>query len=298
MTHRLQADFATPQGEENYVEKLRKHVSGGYLEAAEGILIADLAMLDRELAQQCAALTKAQVKLDGWPELIDAISAFEGELVTGIAIGMANDPDLAFEKGRLHSPYLTLGIYTDEGFAWSSASHEDILAQCASDDPKWGGYEEDVEVYMELAGLDAVNTALIHHKHRFFLRDGKPDTAPEGYVEYVLACWMRALRFHQAVAAELAEHGLPGNIPVVTGTVDMVPEAVAVHFPEKTVDIAAPATELGSLIGTTVPKRSVVLDEVKPAASIRQRIAAANDEPEEAPAAAERKGFFARMFGR
>jgi len=296
MTHRLQAAFATPEGEEAYVEKLRKHVSGGYLDAAEGILIADLAMLDRELAQQCAALAREQVVLDGWPELLDVISYFEGDPVTGIAIGMANDLDLAFEKGRLHAPYLTLGLYTDEGFEWSQASREDILTQCASDDPQWGGHEEDVEVYMEIRGLDAVNTALIHHKHRFFLRDGNPDTAPEGYVEYVLACWLRALRFHQAVAAAIAEHGMPGNIKVVTGTIDMVPELAAVHFPEKTVEFAAPAAELGSLAKTRLPKRSAVIEEVVPAANIRQRVAAANDQPEAAPE--PKKGFLARMFRR
>jgi hypothetical protein len=301
MTHRLQADFATPQGEEAYVEKLRKHISSGYLEAAEGILIADLAMLDRDLAQQCAALGRNQVKLDGWPELMDVISVFEGEgeSVTGIAIGLANEPDLAFEKGLLHSPYLTLGLYTDGGFAWSTATREDILAQCASGDPQWGGHEEDVEVYMNIEGLDAINTALIHHKNRFFLRDGKPDKAPEGYVEYVLACWLRALRFHQAIAAELAEHGLPGNIPVVSGTIEMVPDVVAVHYPEKTVEPSVPAVQLGSLIATTVTKRMVDLDaEVPPATTIRQRIAAANDQAEESPPVEEKKGFFARMFGR
>jgi hypothetical protein len=300
MTHRLQADFATPQGEEAYVEKLRKLIASGYLDAAEGILIADLAMLDRDLAQQCAALTKNQVTLDGWPELMDVISVFagEGEAVTGIAIGLANDLDLAFEKGQLHSPYLTLGIYTDNGFAWSAATREDILAQCASGDPQWGGHEEDVEVYMTIEGLDAINTALIHHKNRFFLRDGKPDKAPEGYVEYVLACWLRALRFHQAIAAEMAEHGLPGNIPVVSGTIEMMPDVAAVHYPEKTVETAAPAAELGSLIKTTVTKRAIVLEEAAPPTTIRQRIAAANDQAEETPVAEEKKGFFARMFGR
>jgi hypothetical protein len=296
MTHRLLADFATPQGEANYVEKLRRHVTGGYLEAAEGILIADLAMLDRDLAQQCAALTQAQVKLDGWPELIDAIATFEGDSITGVAIGMANEPDLGFEKGQLHAPYLTLGIYGDEGFAWSSASRESILSQCGSGDPDWGGHEEDIEVYLEIEGLETINTALIHHKRRFFLRDDGPESAPEGYVEFVLASWLRALRFHMAVAAELAQHGLPGNIPVVSGTIDMVPEVAAVHFPERTVAVAAPAAELGSLIKATMPKRTADLEEVVPVANIRQRIAVANDESEES--AEGRKGFFARMFGR
>jgi hypothetical protein len=85
---------------------------------------------------------------------------------------------------------------------------------------------------------------------------------------------------------------------VVSGTIDMVPDVVAVHYPEKTVECAAPAVKLGSLIATTVPKRTVVLEEAAPPATIRQRIAAANDQAEEAPAAEEKKGFFARMFGR
>jgi len=292
MTHRLQVEFATAEGEANYVEKLRKHFESGYLDAAEGILMSDLTAMDRDLAQQCAALSQNYVTLAGWPELLDAIGEFEGEPITGIAIGMANDLDLAFEKGLLHSSYITLGIYTDEGFAWSAASREEILEQCASGEPQWGGHEEDIEVYLEIEGLEAINTALIHHKNRFFLRDGRPDEAPEGYVEYVLACWFRALRFHQAVAAEVAEHGLPGNIPVVSGTIEMLPECATVHFPEKTVEVAAPAVELGSLIKTNVPKRTVELEEVKSGSSIRQRITAANDQVE------EKKGFFARMFGR
>jgi hypothetical protein len=294
MPHRLQVEFAKPDGEQRYVDELRNLISTGQFDAAEQILLEDLAALDREFAKQCSETSRDSVILSGWPELFDAIAEFEGDIVTGIAIGMANDLDLAFEKGQLHTSYITLGIYTDEGFAWSSASREDVLAQCASSDPAWGGHEEDIEVYLEIEGLEAINTSLIHHKHRFFLRDGNPAEAPAGYVEYVVACWFRALRFNQAVSAQIVEHGLPGNIPVATGTVDMLPEVASVHFAQSKVEqIATPVTELGSLITKAAPKRMAEVVELKPR-NIRQQIAANSDnaEPE------KKAGFFSKMFGR
>ena len=297
MAHRLQAEFASGEGEARYVEHLSKLVSGGFFDTANGILMTDLAALDSDLAQICGAVTSDHVILTGWPELIDAIGEFEGDPITGVTVGMANDPDLAFEKGQLHASYLLLGLYTDEEFGWSSASREDILHECGTERPRWAGSEEDIEVYLELEGLEAINTRLIHHKHRFFLRDGNPAEAPAGYVEYVLASWLRALRFHQAVAAEVAEHGLPGSIPVASGTVDMKPEVAAVHFPEKSHEVEQ--VQFASLTKATPRRGGEVIDFERP--NIRQQIAAANSdttEKEEAEAEAERRGLFQRMFGR
>jgi hypothetical protein len=293
MAHRLQGEFARVEGEARYVDHLRKLVTGGFFDAAEGILVTDLAQHEGSLAGICASTRREDVTLSGWPELIDAISLFEGEPITGVTIGMANDPDLAFEKGELHTSYLTLGLYTDEAYRWSAASREEIFNQCASARPQWAGCEEDIEVYLEIEGLEAINTALIHHKHRFFLRDGNPPEAPAGYVEFVLASWLRALRFHQAVAAEVAEHGLPGNIPVVSGTVDMQPEIACVHFPEKANEVEQ--VQFASLIKAAPKRTAEVVELHRP--NIRQQLAAANAEPAEAANEA-RPGLFSRMFGR
>jgi hypothetical protein len=295
MTHRLQSEFAREEGEARYVERLRKLVAGGYLDAAEGILITDLASLDSDFATQCAHLKREHVELSGWPELIDAMSLFEGEPITGMTIGIANDADLNFEKGVLHAPYLLLGLYTDEAFGWSAASREDILDQLGADAPRWAGCEEDIEIYLEVEGLETINTALIHHKHRFFLRDGDPDKAPLGYVEYVLASWLRALRFHQAIAAQIAEHGLPGSVPVVSGTVDLRPEIATVHFPEKSSEVEQ--AQFASLTAATPRRTAEIIEFERP--NIRAQIAAANanagpgPEPEQA-----KPGLFGRMFGR
>lgn len=292
MTHRLQTEFASEEGEARYVERLRKLLTGGYLDAAEGILITDLASLDSAFAGQCASLRREDVILSGWPELIDAISMFEGEPITGMTIGIANDPDLTFDKGILHTPYLLLGLYTDESYGWSGASRDEILAQCDSEGPQWAGREEDIEVYLEIEGIEAINTALIHHKRRFFLRDDNPDKAPVGYVEYVLASWLSALRFHQAVATQIAEHGLPGSVPVVSGTVDMKPEIACVHFPEKSSEIEQ--VQFASLVGTTPRRGAEILDFSAP--NIRRQIAA-NAEPEQEQEEA-RPSLLGRVFGR
>ncbi|HSG33405.1 MAG TPA: hypothetical protein VLA37_02640 [Sphingomonadaceae bacterium] len=293
MTHQMQTMFATAEGEERFVDKVRRQIEGGYLDSAEVMLMSELAALNRDLAHQCMELKRSDVRLEGWPELLDALAQFEGEDITGIAIGMGNELDLAFEKGQLHVPYITLGIYSDGGYAFSGASRKDLLDQLAGDVPAWAGHEEDIEVYMEVTGLEALNTALIHHKQRHFLRDRRTAEAPEGYVEYVLACWLRALRFHQAVGAELARHGLPGRIPVISGTFDMQPAVASVHYPEKTIETAAPVADLGSLITKAAPKRPVEIVELEPR-NIRAQIAANNDsEPE-----AKKVGLLGRMFGR
>lgn len=289
MGHRLQAAFATAEGEADYVDKLTTLIEEGQLHAAETLLLADLQALDTDLAQMCLATPRDQVRLSGWTELVEAIAVHEGEPITGVAIGMGNDADLAFERTELHAPFVMLGLYADGAFCFSGASREGLLSQCKSDEPAWADSEEDIEVYLELEGLAPINTALIRHKHQFFLRDDDPAEAPALYVECVLAGWFRALRFHQAIAAELAMHGLPGDIPVVSGIAGMRPAIATVHYPEKTVAVAA--GEVAELVIKPKAKRTDAVIDLT-GTSIRRRIEEAR-EPE-----AAKPGFFARIFGR
>jgi len=299
MTHRLQAVFASPEGEESYVGQLRALVETGDLAGAEQRLAADLATLDSDLAtldsdlaRLCLALGQAEILLAGWEDLAELVGMQEGEPVTGVAIGLVNDPDATFDKNALHRPEVTIGIYCDGAFAWSAATPEELLAQIAGGEPAWAGQEEDVEIYLELEGLDELNSALLRHKHRHFFRDGDPERAPAGYVEFVLAGWWRALRFHRAVAGQMAAHGLPGNPPVISSLVDMRPEVATVHLAAKRVERASAAT--GSLVGLPLEARPETVEEESASQRLRRQLAesAAN---EEEPAA---KGFFARLFAR
>jgi hypothetical protein len=290
MTHRLQDAFASAEGEAQYVDGLRDRIEAGQLDAAETLLHADLAALDTPLARTCLALPREAVILQGWPELVEAIAAYEGDAIACVAVGMGNDTDLSFEKDQLHAPFVTVGLYSDQCFPFSSASRQAMLLECGKQQPAWAGAEEDIEIYLEIDGLAELNTRLILHKQRFFLRDDTSGAAPALYVDYVLSSWLRALRFHQAVRAAIDAEGLPGNIPVISGIFGMTPDPATVHVPEKTVK--ATIAEVAPLVFKPKAKRSDAIIDLS-GSDLRRRIGEAPAEP-----AAPSRGFLSRLFRR
>jgi hypothetical protein len=301
--HQLQQLFATEEGENAWTQDMHALFGAGAFDEAEALLAEALSELDSELAWTCLELPREAVVLSGWEELGEAIALHEGEPVTGVTIAIANQNDRAFEKGMLHRPYVLLGIYTDEAYAFSKAVHWELLDECHAEQPGWAGKEEDIEVHMDIEGLDVLNTRLAHHKHRHFFRDDAPAVAPRPYVEFVLACWWRALRWHQAVATECAIHGLPHPLPVLAGMVDMRPEAVAIHVPDVAGAEFSPrqlrsgrVASMAESFGQSFIQRKPLEEEQAPpsVSELRRRV---NGEGEllERP---QRTGFLARFFGR
>jgi hypothetical protein len=254
--HPLQTTFATAEGENAWCDTLRRLIERARFAEAEKMLVEALAELDTEMGELCRAAGAAGITISGWPELAERIELHEGdEPITGLTIAIGNDGDLDFEKGRLLAPYMMLGLYTDEAWDWSGATREVLLAECAGDSPAWAGTDEDLEAFLEIEGLAALNTALIHSKQRHFIREGGETQAPLRYVEYIIGCWWRALRFHQAVAAAEAAHPLPGRVTIVSGMVDMRPDVVAVHLPgpaatAPAVGAVKPAVALSLVVGS------------------------------------------------
>ncbi|GAM05825.1 hypothetical protein [Novosphingobium sp. MBES04] len=112
----------------------------------------------------------------------------------------------------------------------------------------------------------------------------------------MLAAWLRALRFHQAVATEVAVQGLPGRVAVISGTVDMGTEAAMVHLAKG----ALTDDVFGSLAAVSL-QRKVPLPAYDPNATgsaIRRKVVAAETELAEASPPPRKPGFFARLFGR
>lgn len=298
----LQRLFASAQGEEAWEARVRAHFEAGELGAVAEIIEPALAALDSDLGRLALETRPEGVVLSGWEELAEAIAFHEGEPITGVTLAVANEADRAFEKGQVHHPYMMLGIYSDDPYRFSSAEPDDLLAQCREDVPAWAGYDEDIEVYLDIEGLDRLNTALLHHKQRHFFRDGNPDKAPLRYVEYVLGCWWRALLFHQAVATECAIHGLPGGIPVITGMVEMRPGIVIIHGigarsqgPERE---AETASMIEVFTADFIARKPA--EEVKEftGSDLRRRVVEAEAEVAGDIAVKEKPGLIARLFGR
>jgi hypothetical protein len=302
--HELQRVFATQVGETAWTQDMHALFGAGALDEAEAMLAEALTALDSELAWSCLELPREAVVLSGWDELAEAIAMHEGEPVTGVTIAIANEGDRDFEKGQVHHPYVLLGIYTDDAYAFSSAVHWQLLDECHAEMPAWAGCEEDIEVHMDIDGLDPLNTRLVHHKQRHFFREGAPAAAPLRYVEFVLGCWWRALRWHQAVATECAIRGLPRAIPVVAGMVDLRPEVVAIHGSgDGTERPAVPlgqAAEAGSLLGSLGEgfiQRKAVEEEQESAAPTVAELRRRAQESGELLERPERS-LWARIFGR
>lgn len=301
--HELQRIFATEEGEAAWAQEMHALFGAGAFDEAEALLAEALSALDTELAWTCLELPREAVVLSGWEELAEAIALHEGDPVTGVTIAIANENDRDFEKGAVHRPHVFLGIYTDEAYDFSKAVHWQLLDECHAELPGWAGKEEDIEVHMDIDGLDQLNTRLVHHKQRHFFRDDNPPVAPRPYVEFVLGCWWRALRWHQAVATECAIHGLPRAIPVITGMVDMRPEAVAVHDSGKGDQGPAlrlvcndNAATMAESFGEGFIQRKAVEEEKAPptVTELRRRV----QEDGELLNKPQRAGFLARIFGR
>jgi len=280
--HPLQITFATGDGESAWTENLRTLIETARFDEAEQVLEEALELLDTDIGRLCAATTADSVTISGWPELAERIELQEGEEpITALTIAIGNDADLAFEKGRLLAPYMMLGLYTDEAWDWSGASRELLLEECAKETPAWAGTDEDLEAFLDIEGLDALNTALIHAKQRHFIRETEEDSAPLRYVEYIVGCWYRALRFHQAVAAAETADPLPGGLTIVSGMVDMRPDVVAVHLAVDGSKAASPRPS------KTAPIKSAKTMALAPIASVHVPTDESCSPPEASPLLSE-----------
>jgi hypothetical protein len=298
--HPLQLAFLEPAGENAWVEEMRSLLASGRGAEADARLAAELAGFDGAIAQLCKATAATDVVIEGWEDLLPILAEWEGPRITAITFGLTNPPDLVFEAGGTIEPDLLLGLFSDEAFPFSGASNADLLAECGKELPAWVGAEEDVEFYCSVAGLAELNTALIHSKHRHFLRDGRDGVqgrAPGGYVEFVLGSWLLATRFLQAAERAIADHGLPAGARLIAGTVEINADFVTVLGSDRPSASAAEpsAAPVQSAFRTLtvkpwVPREDPTLD----GPTLRQRL-----RPVEPTATAQpRRGLLARLFGR
>nr|WP_294850266.1 hypothetical protein [uncultured Sphingomonas sp.] len=315
--HPLQRTFLTEAGEKDYIDRLRSLLTQGKLDEADRRISAALAPFDGNLARLIKATPAGSVLLSGWDELSPILEEYEGPPITGITVGLTNEPDLVFDGNDEHEPSLVLALYSDDRFPFSTAPADAVLAECLSDSPAFAGAEEDVEFYAALTGLAPLNTALIQSKHRYFLRDGRDGVegrAPGGYVEYVMGTWVRALRFLQALDRAAHDDGLPDGARLIAGTFGLHTDFAALLDQGRTVALdkasSAPAPVAALTMKKWEPKPDPLADMYAPTSgpSLRQRIA--HTEPEESRpeteaepdaetiAVAPRSGFIARLFNR
>ena len=291
--HPLQLAFLTAEGERDYVEKIRALLTTNRVAEADAILAADLAGFEGSLAAICRSTSADTVRIDGWEDLMPILDEFEGPPITGITIGLTNEPDLVFEGTEPREPAIMLGLYSDEVFSFTDASTDQLLDECASDMPGWAGHEEDVEFYVDCLGLGDLNTALIQCKHRYFLRDGRDGIegrAPGGYVEYILSTWLRATRFLQAVERAASEHGVPEGAKLLAGTVALNTDLATLVDQRREVAVDRGEGAVKPIASLTIkrwtPRPDPNLEAAASGSALRSKLQAATEEEVTPPAPA------------
>jgi hypothetical protein len=298
----LQLTFLDAAGESAWIDDIRGLLSDGRAAEADARLAAELSGFEGALARLCKATPAADVALEGWDDLLPILAEWEGPAITAITVGLTNPPDLVFEPGQTNEPDLLIGLYSDEAYPFSRPTKAELLAECAKELPAWVGAEEDVEFYCKVSGLAELNTALIHCKHRRFLRDGRDGVegrAPGGYVEFVLASWLLATRFLQATERAVSDNALPVGCRLIAGTVDINADFVAVLGPERPCaaesSVSHPESGFAPLtIKPWVPREDPTAAAPAISQTLRQRLAPVESETPIEP----QRGFLARLFGR
>jgi hypothetical protein len=301
--HPLQVLFLDQAAELAWVEEIRTLLSNGQAAEADTRLTDALDGFTGKLATLCKAVPAESATLEGFDDLLPILEEWEGPAITGITLGLTNLPDLAFEAGRMHEPELLISLYSDDAYPFSRASKGDLIAECIKEAPAWIGAEEDVEFHCTIPALAELNTALIHCKHRHYLRDGRDGVegrAPGGYVEYVLSSWLLATRFLQSVQQAVADHGLPAGCKLVAGTVEINADFLCVFSAERrrrsrggTSAAPAPSGFATLTVKPWVSREDPIADITAPEPTLRQRMLSDDIEPTAKP----RPGFFARLFG-
>lgn len=290
--HRLQTFFLDEANEAAYADQLQRLLVAGRLDEAEAMLAADLAGFDGDLARLCQRLRPEDVTIAGWEDLIPVLEDYEGPPITALTIGLTNDNDLEF-AGKEHEPVVLVGLYSDDAYPFSTRAPAELLAECAAEDAGWAGQEEDIELYLDIHGLGPLNSALVTHKHRHFLRDPGTARAPGAYVEYVLGCWLRALRFLQALQRAADAHGLPAGAVLLAGLSGMKTDlATIIDTANRTRIAARPQHSAPTLTYKPYVRKSELPEVTTQGSSFREQVA---EIVEAAPAP---QGFWARLKAR
>lgn len=299
--HPLQLLFLDSTAEGVWVTEIAGLLAANRADEALARLNAELASFDGRLARLCKTIAADSVELEGWSDLLPILSEWEGPPITGITLGLTNPADLVFDAGGAPDPELLIGLYSDEGFPFSTSTNADILAECGKELPEWVGGEEDVEFYCALTGLAELNGALINCKHRHYLRDGRDGVegrAPGGYVEYVLACWFLAAQFLQAVNRANASHGTAEGCRMVVGSVDINADFVTVIGKERRGSGKPAASSEPAFAALTVkpwaPRPELAIEALEVRSALRQRIRTAEAEAAASPS----PGLLSRLFRR
>ena len=235
--------FATDQELRVFEHSISRFFWMQNFESAEHVLQDALRAYPSSFADICQATSQEAISISGWDELYAQIEALarNGSHCTAIEIDLSGHADREVEPGGALEPGFECSYYDDLTFSFSTASREDILAQCETGTMTWTGCFVDINNALTCDGLGKLYASLVNYQHRYWRppiaeRGTAADELPQDFVAFTLARWFLYLRVHKAIWSDLRTRGLPRRMPVVVGQHDFGPSLCSVYLPETICD--------------------------------------------------------------
>jgi hypothetical protein len=203
-------------------------------DVAEGVLVAYLTQFSGQVATACRGVLPDQVEIGGWDQLVTGLRDANalGVGITAVGLDLSNFSDVAGGEWWDKEPVVEVTWYDDDPFAFSVATRRHLLDASELRPLPWDGAGAPGEpAELPVSGLRAVNGALLRAEAERPWTFGHDDTHAEDRTAAVLGGWFLHLRFHQAVARQLAAVGSAMSVPVVVGQHGVGPSFVSAYLP-------------------------------------------------------------------
>jgi len=176
--------------------------------------------------------------------------------LTAIEIDFSNAGISARDTGRPANPDMEVSGYTDQFFAFSSASDAEIVTACEDTVTPWQGCFDwfPESSHYALEGLEAINRELLRCKHaaerpEFIWVGDQIEAAPEAKAE-LAANLLLAVKFHRFMRDAIAQTVVPFPLVVIVDGNDEIHIRAMHHRPP--VGVPEPPRDpsfLGRLLG-------------------------------------------------
>jgi len=269
MTSHARAPLTTQEGRLALGTQLADLIRRRDFARAERMLVERLTSHPGQIATACRGVLGDRVRISNWEDVVAGLgrAVSLGIGISAVGLDLSNFSDSDGEDWWDKEPVVEVSWYDDAAFPFSTATRRDLLRAGESHPVPWSGAGAAAEpAELSVTGLRAVNGALLRGEAARPWSFGADDTAEPDAEAMLLGSWFLHLRFHQAVARHLEQHGAALGVPVVVGQHGVGPFLVSAYLPGDD-----PAVEAAGARRSAVPERSTPRALLERARRLRHR---------------------------
>jgi hypothetical protein len=254
MTSHARAPLTTQEGRLALGTELADLIRRRDFARAERVLVERLTSHPGQIATACRGVPTDRVRISGWEDVVAGLGRATnlGVGISAVGLDLSNFSDSDGEDWWDKEPVVEVSWYDDSAFPFSTATRRALLTAGESHPVPWSGAGAAAEpAELPVTGLRAVNGALLRGGAARPWSFGADHLSERDAETMLLGSWFLHLRFHEAVARHLEQHGAALGVPVVVGQHGVGPFLVSAYLPGDD-----PAVEAAGGRPSAVPERS------------------------------------------